>query len=206
MKKIKETTFNILKKNNIKNSILLNYQNFLKNNYLKKNKYNLRNNLFENNILLKKNGFNLIELNQNENIFISTFNQNNNSSIIYTIQTQYENHLLFNYQLNYNLLYNYNKILLKKNIKEKKNVIKARVIGGNKKVILIAIFGLIFTIKPKQLHRNKRIFYKSKLKSTKIILFYKLKHLNFKIDVNLNKKSILSRKSYVKEIYKKIKK
>ena len=206
MKKIEETKINILKKNNIKNNILLSYQDFLKNNYLKKNKYKLKNNLFENNILLKKNGLNLIELNQNENIFIPHLNQKNNSSIIYTIQTQYESHLLFDYKLNYNLLYNYNKILLKKNLKENKNQIKVRIIGGNKKGILIAIFGLIFIIKPKQLHKNKRIFYGSKLKSTKIILFYKLKYLNFKIDTNFNKKSILSRKLYVKEINEKNKK
>ena len=206
MKKIKETKLNILKKNNIKNNILLDYQDFLKNNYLKKNKYKLKNNLFENNILLKKNGLNLIELNQNENIFVPNLNQNNNSSIIYTIQTQYENHLLFNYKFNYNLLYNYNKILLEKSIKKYKDLIKVRIIGVNKKGILIAVFGLIFTIKPKQLHKNKRIFYGSKLKSTKIILFYKLKYLNFKIDTNLNKKSILSRKSYVKEINEKNKK
>jgi len=203
MKKIKETKFNILKKNNTKNNILLDYQNFLKNNYLKKNKYKLNNNLFENNILLKKNGLNLIELNQNENIFIPHLNQNNHSSMIYTIQTQYENHLLFDYKFNYNLLYSYHKILSKKNIKENKNIIKARIIGRNKKGILIAMFGLIFIIQPKQLHKNKRIFYGSKLKPTKIILFYKLKYLNFKIDIHSNKKSILSRKIYVKEINEK---
>jgi len=180
MKKIKETKFNILKKNNTKNNILLDYQNFLKNNYLKKNKYKLNNNLFENNILLKKNGLNLIELNQNENIFIPHLNQNNHSSMIYTIQTQYENHLLFDYKFNYNLLYSYHKILSKKNIKENKNIIKARIIGRNKKGILIAMFGLIFIIQPKQLHKNKRIFYGSKLKPTKIILFYKLRIFVYK--------------------------
>jgi hypothetical protein len=208
MEKIKETKFNLLKKNKIKNSSLLNYQNFLKNNYLKKNKYKLSNHLFENNILLKKNELNLIELNQNKNIFIPNFNQNNNFSMIYTIQTQYENHLLFDYKFNYNLLYNYNKILLEKNIKEKNNMIKARIIGGKKKGrrILIAILGLIFTIKPKQLHKNKRIFYGSKLKFTKNILFYKLKYLNFKIDMNSKNKSILSRKKYVQEINEKNKK
>lgn len=201
MKKIKETKFSILKKNYIKNDILLDYQHFLKNNYLKKNKYKLNNNLFENTILLKKNELNLIELNQNNNIWIPILN--NKLSIIYTIQRQYQNYLLFDYKFNYNLLYNYNKILLKKTFKEKNKKIKGRILSGNKKRILIAIFGLIFSIRPKQLHKNKRVFYGSKLKSTKIILFYKLKYLYFKIDVHPNKKSILSRKIYVKEINKK---
>ena len=113
------------------------------------------------------------------------------------------NFLLFDYKFNYNLLYSYHKILSKKNIRENKNIIKARIIGRNKKGILIAMFGLIFIIQPKQLHKNKRIFYGSKLKPTKIILFYKLKYLNFKIDIHSNKKSILSRKIYVKEINEK---
>jgi hypothetical protein len=178
---------------------LLNYQPFLKNNNLKKNKYKLKNILFENEILLKKNGLNLIELNNYENSLLPSLKGFKNH-IVYTIQTQYENYLLFNYTFNYNLLYYFSKIFFKKNIKENKKIIKARILGKKKKKILISIFGLIIKIKLKKLHKNKKIFYGSKLKSTKIISFYKLKYLNFKIDTDLNQKSSLSRKLYVQEV------
>jgi len=59
-----------LKKQKINN--LLNYQQFLKNNYLKKKKFKLKNILFENNILY--NNLNLesyvIEFNNYENIYL----------------------------------------------------------------------------------------------------------------------------------------
>jgi hypothetical protein len=184
---------------------LLNYQHFLKNNNLKKNKYKLKNILFENEILFNKNGLNLIELNNYENILLPSLKGFKNH-IVYTIRTHYENHLLFNYTFNYNLLYYFSKILFKKNIKENQKIIKARIIGRKKKRILISIFGLIIKIKSKKLHKNRRMFYGSKLKSTKIISFYKLKYLNFKIDTDLNNKSSLSRKLYVKEINEKKKK
>lgn len=179
---------------------LLNYQHFLKNNNLKKNKYKLKNILFENEILFNKNGLNLIELNNYENILLPSWKGFKNH-IVYSIQTQYENYLLFNYTFNYNLLYYFSKIFFKKNIKENQKIIKARILGRkNKKYFLISIFGLIIKIKLKKLHKKKKIFYSSKLKSTKIISFYKLKYLNFKIDTDLNQKSSLSRKLYVKEI------
>jgi hypothetical protein len=188
-----------------KKNTLVQYQDFLKNNDLKKKKFKLKNILFENEILLKKKGMNIIEL-KKKNIFIPISLPL--KRIIYTIQTQYQEHFLLNYHFNFNLLYYFSKIMFKNNVKENLKTIKARIIGGNRKGILIAIFGLIFTIKPKQLHKNRRIFYKSKLKSTKIISFYKLKYLNFKIEKNnpLYKKSILSRKLYVKEINEKKKK
>jgi hypothetical protein len=93
--------------------------------------------------------------------------------------------------------------LFKKNIKENQKIIKARVLGRRKKRILISIFGLIIKIKSKKLNKNKRMFYGSKLKSVKMISFYKLKYLNFKIETDLNQKSSLSRKLYVKEMNEK---
>ena len=115
---------------------LLNYQPFLKNNHLKKNKYKLKNILFENEIFFNRNGFNLIELNTYENILLPSFKGFKNH-ILYTIQAQYENHLLFNYTFNYNLLYYFSKILFKKNIEENQKIIKSRVLCRKKKSILI---------------------------------------------------------------------
>ncbi len=197
MKKLKE-----------KNTInLINYQHFLKNNNLKKTQFKLKNILFENQILLKKNNLFLIELNDKENILVPIKNNQNNQSIIYTIKKKYENYLLLNYSFNYNILYHFTKILFKNKIKKTKDIIKARIIGGNKKKIIVSIYGLLISTKPKELFKGKKLFYGSKLKSVKVIFYYKLKYLNFKIKKYLKKKkSILSRKLYVRKTNEKIKK
>lgn len=95
---------------------LLNYQHFLKNNSLKREKYKLKNILFENQILYKNQDLNIIELKNSENIQIPLTVLDFKNT--YTIQNLYENQLLFNYNLNYSILYNFNKIIF--NYKKKK--------------------------------------------------------------------------------------
>lgn len=195
---------NKLKKQNKIN--LLSYQHFLKNNSLKKQKFKFKNILFDNPIIYKNNNFNIIELNNSQNISIPTtiidFNRIN------TIKTLYENQLLFNYDLTNlesNIIYNFNKIMLNFLLK-KTNIIKGRMVDivktkknkyKNKKV-LIAVLGILFTLKSLKL--NKYLKY----------LFIKKKKLFFK-DFNKNKfnrfknKIILSTKINNKQpLYKKV--
>lgn len=201
---------------------LLNYQHFLKNNDLKKNKFKLKKNLFENQILYKNIDSNIIELNNYENIYLPSTVVNLNN--IYTIQTQYENQLLFNYNLNYDILYHFNSIIFKTIIQKNNNIIKGRVIGGTNKQVLISILGVVFSMKPINLNNlinNKKTFYinkKNKFKKKKffyipkkiqpkqLINSYKLRYLNFKIDIindlNLKQKKVLSRVSYLQELIK----
>nr|YP_001165370.1 orf217 [Phytophthora ramorum]ABG54121.1 orf217 [Phytophthora ramorum]ACD46637.1 Ymf99 [Phytophthora ramorum] len=205
-----------IKKQKIKK--LLNYQQFLKNNYLKKKKFKLKNILFENHILY--NNLNLesyvIEFNNYENIYLPfTLIKIDKIS---TIDIKYEDVILFNYDLTYNILYQFNKIMFQNILKKQNNSIKGRLLGGNwnNKKIFISILGFIFSMKPlnlnnalkykKKFYFNKQIkkgFYKKKINSTRLINCYKLKYLNFKIN-NLNtlkkSKKELSRLLYLQEI------
>jgi len=207
-----------LKKQKINN--LLNYQHFLKNNYLKKNKFKLKNILFENQILYKNLDSNIIEFNNYENIYLPfTLIKINEIS---TIEIQYENQILFNYDLNYNILYHFNKVMFQNILEKKNNIIKGRLLGGNwnNKKIFISILGIIFSMKPLNLNNalnykknfyfnkyNKKRFYnKKRINSTKLINCYKLKYINFKINITNNldflkkQKKIFSRLSYIQEI------
>nr|QPN54055.1 ymf99 [Phytophthora chlamydospora] len=200
-----------LKKQKINN--LLNYQPFLKNNYLKNKKFKLKNILFENQILY--NNLNLesyvIEFNNYENIYLPfTLIKIDEVS---TIEMKYENVLLFNYDLTYNILHQFNKIMFQNVLKKKDNSIQGRLLGGNwnNKKIFISILGFIFFMKPLNLNNalkykkkfyfnknNKKGFYKNKkINTTKLINCYKLKYLNFQIN-NLKKfKKEFSRISYI---------
>lgn len=202
---------------------LLNYQQFLKNNYLKKNIYKLKNILFENPILYNNLSLEsyIIEFNIYENISLPfTLTKIDKIS---TIEVKYENILLFNYNLQYNILYQFNKIMFQTILKQNTNFIKGRLLGGNwnKKKIFISILGFIFGIKPVNLNNalnykkknyfnkyNKKNFYKKKINSTRLINCYKMKYLNFQINskkkLNLNKttKKEFSRLSYIKTIFK----
>nr|UQT68347.1 ymf99 [Nothophytophthora sp.] len=199
-----------LKKKKINN--LLNYQHFLKNNCLKKKKFKLKNILFENQILYQNLDSNIIEFNNYENIYLPfTLIKINEIS---TIEMQYENQILFNYDLNYNIYYHFNKIMFQNIIEKKNNIIKGRLIGGNRynKKIFISILGIIFSMKPLNLNnifnkkKNKKFYYfNRKINHTRLINNYKLKYINFKIDIinhnNLiKKKKIFSRISYIQEI------
>lgn len=179
--------------NNIK---LLNYQLFLKNNYLKKN-IKLKNILFETHLLLKKKNFNIIETHKYKNIILPKIKKKKN--LIYTIYRQYENHLLFNYKLNFNILYDFNNIIfIKKNIKLETLIIKGRIVRGNKKKVLIFFFGVIFKMNSLELHKKKKLIYRTNKKKPNIFFSYKLAFLNFKI--NFFKKRAFSRKLYVQDI------
>lgn len=164
-----------LKKQKINN--LLNYQHFLKNNDLKKNKFKLKKILFENQILYKNIDSNIIELNNYENIYLPSTVLNLNN--IYTIQTQYENQLLFNYNLNYDILYHFNSIIFKNIIQKNNNIIKGRIIGGTNKKVLVSILGVVFSMKPINLNNlinNKKTFYinkKNKFKKKNFFIFPK---------------------------------
>jgi hypothetical protein len=206
-----------LKKKYIKQ--LLNYQFFLKNNSLKKNNLNFKNTLFENKFLFKNNDLNLniIEINAHENVYLPS---SLNSKLIYTIQKKFENNLLFNYNLDYNIIIFFNKLLFKNFLKTKKTI-KGRIIGGNNKKIYLYILGFIFYLDPRKLNllcnSKKKTFKFNKLKkkgyysfikiikAKKIINCYKLRYLNFNIDLlnNFNKKLIFSRISYIEELIKK---
>ena len=166
-----------------KTNNLVNYQQFLKNTYLKKKTNKLKNILFENPILYT---------NLNLEAYIIEFNTYENISLpftlikidkISTIDLQYENIILFNYNFNYNILYQFNKIMFKVSFKRSTNSIKGRLLGGNwnNKKILISILGLIFPMKPSNLSNvlnykkknyfnkyNKKGFYKKKNKFDKI--------------------------------------
>lgn len=206
-----------LKKKKIIN--LVSYQQFLKNNSLKKNQFKLKNILFENKILynnLKLESY-VIEFNNYENIYLP-FTLVKIAEIS-TISLKYENVLLFNYDLTYNILYQFNKIMFQNNTQKKQNIIKGRLLGGNwnNKKIFISILGFVFFMKPTNLNNslnykkkkyfnknNKKGFYKRKINSTRLINCYKLKYLNFEIS-SLNKKTLkkeLSRVSYIQTILK----
>ena len=194
-----------LKQKKINHFNLLDYKPFLKNNNLKKNKFKLKKNLFENSIFLKDTDLIWIELNKSKSIFLPNFNLNlKQNSILYTIQTQYENHFLFNYSLNYPILYYFTKLIFQNYLKKKR--IKGRMIkisNYKKKEFFISFFGLILKMKLKNAHKNKRFFKGRKKKIQRNFSSYKLKYLNFNIDQNFFKKSILSRKTYVQEIIEK---
>ena len=182
---------------------LLNYQHFLKNNSLKQKKIQLKQNLFENFIISKNQDFFSIDLNKKENYFLPKDKFNiKKKSIIYTIQTKYENHFLLNSNLNYNLLYYFTKLIFKNSIKKNNFKIKGRILNSKKKNISISFFGIIFQMKSKNLHKYRKTFFGKKFKLKKQVLRYKMKYLNFKIENHL-KKSILSRKAYVQEIIEK---
>lgn len=208
-----------LKKQKINN--LLNYQQFLKNNYLKKKKFQLKKILFENQILYNNNNLEsyVIEFNNYENIYLPfTLIKIDEIS---TIAMKYENVILFNYDLNYNILYQFNKIMFQTILKKKNNLIKGCLLGENwnNKKIFISVLGFIFSIKPINLNNalnykkkfyfnkyNKKGFYKKKINTTRLINCYKLKYLNFKID-NINNLNIFrkskkefSRLSYIQTI------
>jgi hypothetical protein len=190
----------------------------LKNNSLKKKRFKLKNILFENQILYKNQDLNIIELKNSENIQIPLTVLDFKNT--YTIQTLYENQLLFNYNLNFNILYNFNKIMFNY-IKKKKNIIKGRVMKGNNKKVLIAILGIVFSMKSINLNNlinNKKKFYTrkykknnfkhknffnnyKKIKVNQIIKSYKLRYLNFKIEKN-KEKNVFSRISYLEDIIK----
>ena len=157
---------------------LINYQHFLKNNYLKKNQIQLKNTFFENKILFNNLILesSVIEFNNFYNIYLP-FTLIKISEIS-TIALNYKNILLFNYDLTYNILYQFNKIMFQNFIKKNKNIIKGRLLGGNwnNKKIFISIFGFIFYIKPINLNNslnykkknyynkyNKKNFFKKKL-------------------------------------------
>nr|YP_010394765.1 Ymf99 [Phytophthora tubulina]DAZ89202.1 TPA_asm: Ymf99 [Phytophthora tubulina] len=201
-----------LKKQKINN--LLNYQQFLKNNDLKNRKFKLKNILFENPILY--NNLNLesyvIEFNNYKNIYLPfTLIKIDEIS---TINIKYENVILFNYDLNYNILHQFNKIMFQYILEKKNNSIKGRLLGGNwnNKKIFISILGFIFSMKPINLNNtlnykkkfyfnkyNKKGFYKKKINSTRLINCYKLKYLNFKINI-FKKKKEFSRLIYIQTI------
>nr|YP_010507960.1 ymf99 [Phytophthora humicola]UXG56290.1 ymf99 [Phytophthora humicola] len=206
-----------LKKQKINN--LLNYQQFLKNNSLKKKKFKLKNILFENQILY--NNLNLesyvIEFNNYENIYLPfTLIKIDEIS---TIKMKYENVFLFNYDLTYNILYQFNKIIFQNILKKRDNSIKGRLLGGNwnNKKIFISILGFIFSMKPINLNNalkykkkfyfnknNKKDFYKKKkFNATRLINCYKLKYLNFQINNLKNIKKEFSRLLYIQTIIKK---
>lgn len=204
---------NKLKTQNFNN--LLNYQHFLKNNSLKRKKYKLKNIMFENQILYKNQDLNIIELENSENIHIPVTVSDLKST--YTIQSLYQNQLLFNYNLNYNILYNFNKIMFNYLKKNKKNIVKGRIVTGTSKKAIIAFLGMSFSMKAINLNnlinnkknfyarQNKKKFLKYKnfrnIKIKKLIRSYKLRYLNFKID-KIKKKYIFSRISYLEAIIK----
>nr|YP_010616483.1 ymf99 [Peronosclerospora sorghi]WAU47943.1 ymf99 [Peronosclerospora sorghi] len=210
MKKLKKKKINIL----------LNYQQFLKNNSLKKKFFKSKNSLLENQILYKNPILetSIIEFNNYENIYLPfTLIKINEISII---DLQYENIILFNYDLTFNILKKFNRIMFPYIINFQNNLIKGRLLGGNwnNKKILISILGFIFPMKPMNLNNalnykkiyffnkyNKKGFYKKKINSTRLINCYKIKYLNFKIKNKKNnlKKKELSRLSYIQFIFQK---
>lgn len=194
MKKLKE------KNNNLNN--LLDYKHFLKNNNLKNNKFQKK--LFTNSIFLESDESILIEFNKYKNLFLpiaSLIDLNTiKEKIIYTIQNRYKDNFLFNYNFNYNTLLYFSKLIYS-NLKQ--NKIKGRIMNKNRKKSFVSIFGYIFSIKLKNLHKNKRIFYGSKFKSIKRLNSFKLRSINFNLEKNWKKKSFLSRKTYVQEIIEK---
>lgn len=210
MQKIKEKKINNL----------LNYKQFLKNNYLKKKKFKLKNILFHNPILYKN--LNLesyaIEYNNYENIYLPfTLVKMDEIS---TIAQKYENVLLFNYDLNYNIINQFNKIMFPYIVNKKYNTIKGRLLGGNwnNKKIFISILGIVFSMKPinlnnalnyrKNFYFNKNMrkgFYKKKVNTTRLINCYKLRYLNFKINPKKSyylgpEKKEFSRLLYIQDI------
>nr|YP_010508075.1 ymf99 [Phytophthora gonapodyides]UXG56405.1 ymf99 [Phytophthora gonapodyides] len=206
-----------LKKQKINN--LLNYQQFLKNNYLKNKKFKLKNILFENQILY--NNLNLesyvIEFNNYENIYLPfTLIKIDDIS---TIEMKYENVLLFNYDLTYNILHQFNKIMFQTILNKKEDSIQGRLLGGNwnNKKIFISILGFIFFMKPLNLNnalkykkkfyfnkKSKKGFYKkNKINTTKLINCYKLKYLNFQINNLKRGKKELSRVAYIQTAIRK---
>lgn len=206
---------NKLKTQNFNN--LLNYQHFLKNNSLKRKKYKLKNIIFENQILYKNQDLNIIELENSENNHIPITVLDLKST--YTIQSLYQNQLLFNYNLNYNILYNFNKIMFNYLKKNNKNIIKGRIVTGTRtgKKAIIAFLGMSFSMKAINLNnliKNKKNFYTKKNKKKffkykkfrnrkikKLIRSYTLRYLNFKIE-KIKKKYIFSRISYLDDIIK----
>lgn len=202
-----------------KTTNLLNYQQFLKNNYFKKHQFKLKNILFENHVLY--NNLNLessvIEFNNYKNIYLplTSFKK----SEISTIALKYKNVLLFNYDLTFNIIYQFNKIMFKNILPRKNNIIKGRVLDKhrNHKKIYISILGCVFSIKPVNLHNlffKKREYYIKKKKFfinqkewskkkkffNKLFLNYKFRYLNFQI-INKNNEKLILKKKLSRTLY-----
>jgi hypothetical protein len=172
----------------------LEYDYFL----LKAKKKKITNNIiFDSLNLYTLNKINILEIYNNENIYIP---KTIKIGKIYTIKNVFKNTLSLNYNINYNILYTFSKIILLKN----KNIIKGRIIFFNlNRNIYLLILGRIFSIKKNALY-NYYAFIKirnkiySEIKKKKKIDYYKtnrkiqlliykafnLKYLNFIISKN----------------------
>lgn len=192
---------------------LVHYQQFLKNNCLKKKKLKLKDTLFENEILYK---------NKDLNAYAAEFNKYGTIYLPFTLKKRgeiasvnrvYENIILFNYELTNNVLLQFNKVMFSYIFQKKKDlIIQGRLIRGVKKrqQVFIAILGRIFGMKTiylntaldyRQQTYQKRNFRRSRIKPRRLINSYKLRYLNFKINrltTFQNSCKELSRVDYVK--------
>ena len=203
-----------------KTTKLLDYQQFLKN-----TKFKLKTILNENPILYDNThlGSRVIEFNTYSNIYLPfTLLKIHEIS---TIKQKYENTILFDYDLNYNILKHFNKTMFRyfpKPTNGSRERLKGRILNGNwnKTTIYISILGMVFFIKPMNLHKalnfnKKKMFrklnrkkkkYWRRINSTRLINSYTFRYLNFKIKPAPPKKGYtkeLSRVDYIKEIVKK---
>lgn len=202
----------------LKNQKILNvpeYKPFLKNNYLKKPKFQLKNSLFENPILYKneKLELNTVDFNNYKTVQIPCALKN--LSEISTINLKYKNTLLLSYDLPYEILYQFFNLIFQKRSSKYGDIIKGHVINGNwnNTKMYISILGFIFRIQPINLHngfirknaktlkcfnkRTKKVFYK-KINSPELFEYFIFQPLNFIIISNGIQKE-LSRIEYVKK-------
>lgn len=204
----------MLKKKYISINNLQNYKHFLKKQYLKKKKIKLKNHFIQSNVLVEKNDFKILQTNF-KNFFISKdffyLNNNTNSikNILYTIKIAYENELLLNFDFNRNIISFFNRLFLKFFFKKNK-IIQGRIISNRHKKVYVVIFGIIFLIRAKNLHRffskkkkkfirirdkQKGFIYKE-IKVKHLLKGYKFRHIYFKISIE-NKRIMINRISYL---------
>lgn len=170
------------------------YDSFL----LKAKKKKITNNIiFDSLKLYTLNKINILEIYNNENIYIP---KTVKIEKIYTIKNVFKNTVSLNYNVNYNILYTFNKIMLINS----KNIIKGRILFLNlNRNIFLLFLGKIFSIKKKALYnyyafikirnkiyseikKNKKINYYKTNKKIQLLIYkaFNLKYLNFMISKN----------------------
>jgi hypothetical protein len=171
-----------------KDKSCLSYEPFLKNYVLNQKQFKYFQ-LYENIFIYKNNKFNFFEFNKIKTIShplkykISSLNKKISSSKLFLRS----NRLFLNFKFNFFLIKNFNQIFLNQSIvsKRKNSLLFGRVLKQTKTYtkILITIFGVLFIIRTRNLHRiidklmrNKFVFFnfKKKQKKIKINKYFKL--------------------------------
>lgn len=186
--------------------IRLSYPTFLKNYRLNQTQFKYSQ-LYENIFLFRNKKFNVFEFNKFETILhpakykVSPDDRKISTSKLFLKA----NHLFLNFKLNFFLIKNFNSLILSRNIYNKNNNshLFGRILKQTKTYtrILLSVFGVLFIIRTRNLHRII-----DKLMRNKFVLFHIKRNKKNKKKIHINKYFKLEhgRKKLKKYILKKL--